>query len=602
MTIISVEHIHKVYGEKTVFDDISFGVAEGEKIGVIGINGTGKSTLLRMIAGQVTPESGQIILQNNLRVVYLPQTPDFPEHLTLLEYTAGKGENAWEKEAEARQILTHLDLTVFDQPVTELSGGQRKRAALARVLMEPADVLVLDEPTNHIDNDMALWLEDRLKRFRGTLIMVTHDRYFLDRVTNRILEISHGSIYSYQADYSRFLELKAEREAMALASERKRQSILRIEQEWASRGCRARTTRQRARLERLESLKEGKAPAAEASVEMETAVTRMGKKTVELHHLSKAYKDKVLLSDYSYMVLKGQRLGIIGPNGCGKSTLLKMIMGQVAPDSGEVVIGDTVRIGYFAQECEPIDPSVRVIDYVRDTAEYIRTRDGQISASQMLERFLFDGPMQYAPVDRLSGGERRRLYLLKVLASSPNVLILDEPTNDLDIPTLTILEDYLQNFEGIVITVSHDRYFLDTVVDRILAFEGDGRIGQYEGGYTDYLEKRLAAEAKAKDNAETPAAREESTKKNYKPAHQEKLRFSYKEQKEYESIDDDIAAIEDRLAQIAQEMSASAADFVKLQALTEEETQLKAALEEKMDRWVYLNDLAERIEKEKTGR
>ncbi len=602
MTIISVEHIHKVYGEKTVFDDISFGVAEGEKIGVIGINGTGKSTLLRMIAGQVTPESGQIILQNNLRVVYLPQTPDFPEHLTLLEYTAGKGENAWEKEAEARQILTHLDLTVFDQPVTELSGGQRKRAALARVLMEPADVLVLDEPTNHIDNDMALWLEDRLKRFRGTLIMVTHDRYFLDRVTNRILEISHGSIYSYQAGYSRFLELKAEREAMALASERKRQSILRIEQEWASRGCRARTTRQRARLERLESLKEGKAPAAEASVEMETAVTRMGKKTVELHHLSKAYKDKVLLSDYSYMVLKGQRLGIIGPNGCGKSTLLKMIMGQVAPDSGEVVIGDTVRIGYFAQECEPIDPSVRVIDYVRDTAEYIRTRDGQISASQMLERFLFDGPMQYAPVDRLSGGERRRLYLLKVLASSPNVLILDEPTNDLDIPTLTILEDYLQNFEGIVITVSHDRYFLDTVVDRILAFEGDGRIGQYEGGYTDYLEKRLAAEAKAKDNAETPAAREESPKKNYKPAHQEKLRFSYKEQKEYESIDDDIAAIEDRLAQIVQEMSASAADFVKLQALTEEETQLKAALEEKMDRWVYLNDLAERIEKEKTGR
>ena len=623
MNIINIEHVSKLYGEKQVFDDVSFGISEGDKIGIIGINGTGKSTLLRMIAGTEEPDEGQIIRQNNLKLSMLTQSPVFPEGVTVLDYVAGTGEERWERETEAKKILNTLDLTDHEALCSLLSGGQRKRAALARVLVQPSDVLILDEPTNHIDHQMAAWLEDYLKAYRGTLIMVTHDRYFLDQVTNGILEIDHGRLYYYQANYSRFLELKAEREEMALATERKRQSIMRMEIEWAKRGCRARTTKQKARLERLEQLKAGKAPVTDAQVQLDAVHTRMGKKTIELSHVSKGYGDRTLIRDFTYILLKNQRLGIIGPNGCGKSTLMKLLIGSEQPDEGSVTIGETVRIGYFAQECEIMNPRQRVIDYIRDVADYIPTRDGSISASQMLERFLFDGAMQYSQIGKLSGGEMRRLYLLKVLAGAPNVLILDEPTNDLDIPTLTILEDYLDSFEGIIIAVSHDRYFLDSLADRIFAFEAGGHLQQYEGGYTDYLEaarlrhpelfgdrggstpdreaagrtisdKTKAAAASASAAAPGTAGVSGQTGRK-KPQGTVRLKFTYKEQKEYETIDDDIAALEARIEDLEAEIAANATDFVKLRQLMAEKEQTEADLEAKMDRWVYLNDLAERI-------
>ena len=492
MNVLNIEHVSKTFGEKTIFDDVSYGIHEGDKIGIIGINGTGKTTLLKIIAGLEEPDEGQVIRQNGLRVTYLPQNPEFPKDAAVLSYVIeGKRQQEWNTESEAKSVLNKLDIIDHDAKIDTLSGGQRKRVALARTLINPADVLILDEPTNHIDNEMALWLEDYLNKFKGVIIMVTHDRYFLDRVTNRILEISHGKLYSYIANYSKFLEMKAQREEMELATERKRQSILRMEIEWAKRGCRARTTKQKARLERLEALKNGVAPTKDASVELESIGTRMGKKTIELHHISKSYGDNVIIRDFDYIVLKNQRLGIIGPNGCGKSTLMKLITGIIEPDEGEIEIGDTIRIGYFAQEAEDMDTNQRAIDYIRDIAEYVPTKDGRITASQMLERFLFDGNLQYTPISKLSGGEKRRLYLCKVLMEAPNVLIMDEPTNDLDIPTLTILEDYLDSFNGIVIAVSHDRYFLDNLVDRIFAFEGNGYLQQYEGGYTDYLETKL---------------------------------------------------------------------------------------------------------------
>ena len=459
MNVLNLEHISKIYGEKKVFDDVSFGIHEADKIGVIGINGTGKTTLLKMIAGLEIPDEGEVIRQKGLRIAYLPQNPEFPQGTNVLSYvTDGHEGEDWNTESEAKTVLTRLGLFDFTEPIAHLSGGQKKRVALAKALVDPADVLILDEPTNHLDNEMAAWLETYLKKFRGVVIMVTHDRYFLDRVTNKILEISHGKLYSYIANYSEFLEQKEQREEMELASERKRQSVLRMEVEWAKRGCRARSTKQKARLERLEALKSGKAPIQDGRVELDSAVTRLGKKTIELHHISKRYGDKVLIDDFDYIVLKNQRLGIIGANGCGKSTLMKIITGRLQPDSGRVEIGDTVQIGYFAQEAVGMDDSQRVIDYVKETAEYVLTKDGRITASQMLERFLFDPAMQYTPIGKLSGGEKRRLYLLHVLMSAPNVLVLDEPTNDLDIPTLTILEDYLESFAGIVIAVSHDRY------------------------------------------------------------------------------------------------------------------------------------------------
>lgn len=600
MNIINIEHISKVFGEKQVFDDISCGIHQGDKIGIIGINGTGKTTLLKIIAGLEEPDQGQVIFQKGLRVTYLPQSPKFPEHATVLSYVADGADGAdWGRESEAKNALNRLGITDHHEEIDHLSGGQKKRVALARTLINPADVLILDEPTNHIDNEMAVWLEEYLNQWKGAIIMVTHDRYFLDRVTNKILEIDHGKLYSYTANYSQFLELKAQREEMELASERKRQSVLRMELEWAKRGCRARTTKQRARLERLEALKNGKAPVRDAEVEMDSVETRMGKKTIELHHISKSYGQKKLIDDFEYIVLKNQRLGIIGPNGCGKSTLMKIITGKEEPDQGTVEIGDTVKIGYFAQEVTEMDENQRVIDYIKDVAEYVPTKDGRITASQMLERFLFTPAMQYTPIGKLSGGERRRLYLLKVLMYAPNVLILDEPTNDLDIPTLTILEDYLDSFLGIVITVSHDRYFLDNIADRIFAFEAGGKLVQYEGGYTDYLE------AKERKNGTVVRESEESAKKkadrkNWKKDAPEKLKFTYKEQKEYETIDDEIASLEQKIEELDEQMMQYATNSAKLSEITEQKEAAEAALEEKMERWVYLNDLAERIENQKS--
>ena len=600
MNIINIEHISKVFGEKQVFDDISCGIHQGDKIGIIGINGTGKTTLLKIIAGLEEPDQGQVIFQKGLRVTYLPQSPKFPEHATVLSYVADGADGAdWGKESEAKNALNRLGITDHHEEIDHLSGGQKKRVALARTLVNPADVLILDEPTNHIDNEMAVWLEEYLNQWKGAIIMVTHDRYFLDRVTNKILEIDHGKLYSYTANYSQFLELKAQREEMELASERKRQSVLRMELEWAKRGCRARTTKQRARLERLEALKNGKAPVRDAEVEMDSVETRMGKKTIELHHISKSYGQKKLIDDFECIVLKNQRLGIIGPNGCGKSTLMKIITGKEEPDQGTVEIGDTVKIGYFAQEVTEMDENQRVIDYIKDVAEYVPTKDGRITASQMLERFLFTPAMQYTPIGKLSGGERRRLYLLKVLMDAPNVLILDEPTNDLDIPTLTILEDYLDSFLGIVITVSHDRYFLDNIADRIFAFEAGGKLAQYEGGYTDYLE------AKERKNGTVVRESEESAKKkadrkNWKKDAPEKLKFTYKEQKEYETIDDEIASLEQKIEELDEQMMQYATNSAKLSEITEQKEAAEAALEEKMERWVYLNDLAERIENQKS--
>ena len=625
MNIINIEHISKIYGEKTIFDDASFGIQEGDKIGIVGINGAGKSTLLKMIAEKENPDSGQIIRQNGLKIAYVPQNPVFPEDADIRSYAFDRGDGEdWKVES----CLTELGIREYDIPISHLSGGQKRRVVLAKVLAQDFDVLLLDEPTNHLDGSMIAWLEEYLRSYRGTVIMVTHDRYFLDRVTKRILEISRGKMYGYDADYSGFLELKAAREEMELASERKRQSILRMELEWAKRGCRARSTKQRARLERLEALKSGKAPVKDQTVELDSVETRMGKKTIEFHHVSKSYGEKKILEDFTYIVLKNQRLGIIGPNGCGKSTVMKMIAGIAEPDSGHIDIGDTVKIGYFAQEEQDMDDSQRVIDYVKDIAEYITTKDGKISASQLLERFLFTPDMQYAPIGKLSGGEKRRLYLLGVLAENANVLLFDEPGNNLDIPTLTILEDYLNSFSGIVIAVSHDRYFLDNMADRIFELDGMGHAVQYEGGYTDYLEakkRRTGADAggsvsgsgrgKAragekggnssadstagstcgKDAGQQEADGQKKGAKDWKKNSPQKLKFSYKEQREYETIDADIAALEEKLESVERQIEANATNSVKLKELMEEQERTNALLEEKMERWVYLNDLAEKI-------
>jgi ATP-binding cassette subfamily F protein uup len=610
MNIINIEHISKIFGGKVIFDDVSCGISEGEKIGVIGINGTGKTTLLRVLAGLEQPDEGQVITQNGIRIAYLQQNPAFPEEKTVLSYvTDGMWDMDWTLQSEAKSMLNQLGIVDHEQPLAELSGGQRRKAALVRTLVQDFDVLLLDEPTNHLDNEMLTWLEDYLNRYKGTVIMVTHDRYFLDRVSNRILELDHGKIYSYEANYSKFLELKVQREEMALATERKRQSVLRMELEWAKRGCRARSTKQRARLERLEALKAGKAPVSDATLEIEATAARMGRKTVELHHISKRYGEKVLIDDFDYIVLKNQRLGIIGPNGCGKSTLIKIIAGLIEPDSGSVEIGETIQLGYFAQEVPDMNTEQRVIDYIKDVAEYLPTKDGKISASQMLERFLFTPEMQYAPVSKLSGGEKKRLYLLKVIFTGANVYLFDELSNDIDIQTLTILEDFLNSFPGIVITVSHDRYFLDNVVDRIFEFDGNGHLQQYEGGYTDYLEtkqKRTSQETSESGNAlfgkSGKGKSEEGSSKSsrdWKQNRKTKLKFSYKEQKEFETIDDDIAHLEDGIAALEAEILANATNPGKLNELMREKEKAEHALEEKMNRWVYLNDLAEKIESQK---
>ncbi|HJA44074.1 MAG TPA: ABC-F family ATP-binding cassette domain-containing protein [Candidatus Dorea stercoravium] len=600
MNIINMEHISKVFGGKTIFEDASYGVQEGDKVGIIGVNGTGKTTLLRLVAGLETPDEGQIVTRSGLRMAYLSQTPQFEKGATVSSWAfSGDPDLDWKVQSN----LNELGITDWEAPIDTLSGGQKKRTAMARLLADSFDVLLLDEPTNHLDQEMIGWLEEYLKSFRGTILMVTHDRYFLDKVTDRILEIDWGKIYGYEANYSQFLELKAAREESELASERKRKSVLRMELEWAKRGCRARSTKQRARLERLEALKSQTAPAARETARIDSVKTRMGRKTVELHHISKSYGENVMIRDFDYIFLKNQKVGIVGPNGCGKSTLLKIIAGETEPDGGQVEVGETVRMAYFSQELPQMDTEQRVIDYVKDIGEYVQTKEGRISTSQMLERFLFTPEMQYSPVGKLSGGEKKRLYLLGILQSNPNFLVLDECTNDLDIPTMTILEDYLASFAGIVVTVSHDRYFLDNVADRIFEFCGGGELRQYEGGYTDYIEARegeeLSYAASGKEKKKEAKEEEKSGAKDWKQHRNTKLKFSYKEQREYETIDEDIAALEEKLESLDGEIMANATNSVKLRELMEKKEQVQADLDEKMERWLYLTELAERIEAQK---
>lgn len=605
MSVINVEHISKLYGDKMVLDDLSCSVDYGDKIGIIGVNGTGKSTLLRIIAGTEEADAGQIIFSNGMTVGMMEQDPKYAPESTVLSYVCGANQADALYEKEARAMLTVLELSEEAQMAT-LSGGQRKRAALCKVLLEKSDVLILDEPTNHLDNRMADWLEECLKSYRGVLLMVTHDRYFLDRVTNHIWEVDAGKVFYYDANYSGYLERKAEKEEMALASERKRQSILRNEAKWVMRGARARSTKQKARLERFEQLKAMDSPKSAGRVEMASVGARLGKKTIELSGIKKAYGDKVLFSDFTYIFKRFERIGFVGHNGCGKSTLMKLLAGLLEPDVGKIAWGETVRIGYFSQECEVMDERERVIDYIKDTAEYVRTSEGLVSASKMLERFLFTSDMQYAPIAKISGGERRRLYLLKVLMQSPNVLILDEPTNDLDIATLQVLEEFLDQFAGIVIVVSHDRYFLDRTVDRIAAFSG-GKITVYEGDYSEYREKS-GEESGALESVQSGFgihAKKDSSKKEggreawlAKKSRQKKLQFTYKEQREFETIDADIEALETKIAQLDEQAASCATDFVKLNELMKEKEETEQLLAEKMDRWVYLNDLAEKIEEQ----
>lgn len=602
MNLINIENITKNYTDTPLFAEASFTVDEMEKVGIIGINGTGKTTLLKMLIGMETPDKGTITRANNIVIRYLPQTPDFPKGMTALEAVMEGNlthDNEWSLESDAKAMLQKLGIRDYGQKVDTMSGGQRKRIALANTLLSKADVLVLDEPTNHLDSSMADWLEEYLKNDRGALVMVTHDRYFLDSVSNRIVEIDKGKIYSYQTNYTGFLELKAQREDMALATERKRQSILRVEIEWMKRGARARSTKQKAHIQRYENLAAQRGPQQDAQLELSSVTTRMGKTTVELKNITKGYDGKNLINDFSYIFLKNDRIGFIGENGCGKTTLMRVICGMEQPDAGEVITGQTIRIGYYAQEIRNdesaglayMKPDMRVIDYIRNTAEYVQTVDGSVSASVMLDRFLFPPEKQYGLLGKLSGGERRRLNLLRVLMEAPNVLILDEPTNDLDIQTLTILEDYLDHFDGIVIVVSHDRYFLDRVVRRIFAFQ-DGVIRQYEGGFTDYQARLQEEECPNHVRAE---AKETGTNLKQIKNRQDKLRFSYKEQREYESIEDEIAALEEKLEQFDVDMAEYASDFVKLDELSREKEIVEQLLEEKMERWMYLQDLAEKI-------
>lgn len=600
MNILSLDHVTKSFQNRKLLKDASFFLQEQEKVGVIGVNGTGKSTLLKLIAGMEEPDSGSIIKANHVVVRYLSQSPVFADDMTVLEaVVAGNTtkENEWTIEADAKSMLTKLGVTDFVQPCGQLSGGQKKRLALVSVLLAPADILVLDEPTNHLDASMSDWLEEQLKAYRGSIVMVTHDRYFLDSVAGRIIEIDKGNIYSYETNYEGYIQAKAEREDIEQASERKRQSILRVELEWVKRGARARSTKQKARLERYETLKNTAAPVRDGQVELGSVSSRLGRSTIELKHISKAYGDTALIKDFSYTFLKNDRIGFLGANGAGKSTLLKIIMGQIAPDEGSIDIGSTVKIGYYAQEIDAAEmqPQKRVIDYIKDVAEFVQTEEGVVSASRMLENFLFDGELQYSRLEKLSGGERRRLYLCKILMGAPNVLILDEPTNDLDITTLQILEDYLDHFQGIVIVVSHDRYFMDRVVRRIFSFEEGGVLRQHEGGYTDYAARMEFEKSEAEAisvGAEKPAA---EPAKKWNADRAKKLKFTYQEEREYKTIEGDIEKLEEKLERLDKDILKYATDFVKLRELTEEKDKTSLLLEAKMDRWVYLEDLAKRI-------
>lgn len=587
--LLSAQNISKNYGMKILLDGVDLYLNAGDKIGVIGINGTGKSTLLRVLSGEEYPDEGTVTFDPNIQVSFLKQNPDMQDEASVIEqvFLGFPAEFRTLNEFEAKTMLTKLGITDFEQKIGNLSGGQKKRVALATALIHPADVLILDEPTNHLDSFMVEWLEDWLRKFKGGLLMVTHDRYFLERVCNRIAQVERGKIYYYEANYSKYLELRQQRYDYAAAAERKRQTILRREYQWIIRGPQARGTKAKDRIRRYEELKNIDAPETQATTQMASIASRLGKKTVELQEVTKSFGDKTVLKPFSYQFLRNDRIGVVGRNGAGKSTLLNLIAERFPPDFGQVILGDTVKIGYFSQEGKELELNQRPYDYIHEIAASVHTAEGTFTASQMLERFLFDGDLQYSTIGALSGGERRRLYLLGVLMSAPNVLLLDEPTNDLDIETLSILEDYLCSFDGIIIAVSHDRYFLDKIATGIFAVEDDGSITRYTGGYGDYLEKRKESEP------EQPEKKEKKQQPREKAP--QKLRFSYKEQREFETIDDDIAALEEKIAAVDAEMIEKATDYTALTRLTEEKERLEAELDEKMDRWVYLNDLAEKI-------
>lgn len=591
--ILTAENLTKQYIETKVLDGASLYINSGDKIGVVGVNGTGKSTLLKIIAGELECDSGTITTGKGVRIAYLPQNPEFVAGHTVLQEALRNAVDPQAQEYQVKSVLNRLGLTGWEEDVAVLSGGQKKRLALASVLATPSDLLILDEPTNHIDSEMVQWLEDLLGRRTGALLMITHDRYFLDRVSNRIVEVDRGSLYDYPGNYSVFLETKAAREEIAAAGERKRQSILRNELAWMMRGARARSTKQKARIERFEELRDRSAPQEQEQVEIQSVASRLGGQTIEAQGIAKAYGGRQLVADFSYIVNRRDRLGIIGPNGCGKSTLMKLLSGRLAPDGGTVTIGKTVKIGYFSQEYEDMDVSAKVIDYIRAEAETIETAEGRVSAAQMLERFLFPPEIQWTKISRLSGGERRRLYLLKVLISAPNILFLDEPTNDLDIQTLGILEDYLDSFPGAVITVSHDRFFLDRVVTHLFCCRGNGVWAESNGGYTDYYENVLSVKNKEEKHGEK---KKEPPKEREKPV---KLKFTYKEQKEYEAIDDVLASLEEEIADVKAKLNAGSSDYQLLQELSAQLQELEEKHEYTTERWLYLTDLAERIEAQK---
>ncbi|RKP48024.1 ABC transporter ATP-binding protein [Cohnella endophytica] len=642
MHLLSVENITKSYSDKMLFENVTFGIETGDKIGIIGVNGTGKSTLLKVIAGLEPADSGRISIGRSVAMRMLAQDPAFSPGETALEHVLGGDSpqlrvvrdhaeimaalavhpedpklqerlisanqrmdelDAWQLESDAKAALTKLGILDYDAKVETFSGGQRKRVAMAAALLQPSDILILDEPTNHIDNDSVAWLEGMLQKRKGALLMITHDRYFLDRVSNRVIELDRGQAYFYEANYSRFLELKLEREEREAASEAKRKNLLRNELAWIRRGAQARSTKQKARIDRFEALKSQGPKAAAGKMDVSVASSRLGKKIIEIEHLTKRYGDRTLIKDFSYIAVPEDRVGIVGRNGSGKSTLLKLIAGKLEPDSGSAELGPTVKLGWFSQEHEEMDESLRVMEYIREGADQVKTADGStISAGQMLERFLFEPAMQWSVISKLSGGEKRRLQLLRVLMNAPNVLLLDEPTNDLDISTLTILEDYLDDFPGVVVTVSHDRYFLDRTVDRILAFEGDGVVTHHVGNYSDYRE--TAERQEAQRQAAAAPVKAPATGASEKPEGKERpvLKMSYKDQKDFEQIDGWIAETEEAIKAVAGKMEAASSDSVRLQELAEEQQGLETKLDGLMERWTELNELAEQIAANKNNK
>ena len=619
MILLNIENVSKSYTEKTLLKDVSFGIMDNDKIGLIGINGTGKTTLLKLLAGVEEPDQGRIIKTNNVNIEYLPQNPYFDTDAKVIEQVfkgtsqnmkeireyevainnpnTSKEEiirlsqqmdniNGWELESEAKNVLTQLGINNFDEKIGNLSGGQKKRVALASSLINPSDLLILDEPTNHLDNETIDWLEDYLSRRKGALLMITHDRYFLDRVVNQIIELDRGDIYSYKGNYSYFIEKKSEREEMEHSTELKRQNLYRRELAWMRQGAQARSTKQKARIQRFSEIESSAADLTKDKIEISVASSRLGRKIIEAKDISKSYGDRELIKDFTYTVLRDDRVGILGANGLGKSTLLNLLTGQLEPDSGTIEIGETVKLGVFSQETTHLDDNQRAIDYIRDGGEYITTSDGtKISASQMLEKFMFPPDVQWTPIGKLSGGEKRRLHLLRVLMESPNVLFLDEPTNDLDIQTLTILEDYIEEFPGAVIIVSHDRYLLDKIVEKVFVFEGNGKIVGYTGNYSYFREVKKEDEGKV-DKAPKKERVKEPTKT---------LKFSYNEKREWETIDDDIAILEESIAGLDKQMEASASEYTKLEELLKQKQEQEKKLEEKMDRWLYLSELEEKI-------